>query len=199
MLKLMLVFLTSTAFANDFVYVENPSGSGSTDQECLRYDDGMVQCFTWGGTYRGVWFNTEDFLPGSSGFLLEYSELWFVFVGTTYDCYAEVWVGGSSGPVTLLDRTLLVPFERIATYEPPLDCGTDFWIILNTTLSSGGWPAAWSDGSPPAVDHSFYSDDFVTWEPWSNGSTWGDYCFMGGGEFILELGHMTWGEIKSVF
>ena len=35
------------------------------DADWLVYDNGSPNWLTWGGTYRGVWFNIEDFIPGA--------------------------------------------------------------------------------------------------------------------------------------
>jgi hypothetical protein len=160
----------------------------------LQYDDGTPMWVSWAGVYRGTWFNTEDFMPGAGGFLLEGSEIWSY---NATDCYIEVWNGGASGPVTLIDQTLTSGGG--AAYDPPLDCAENFWIIVNTTLSGGGWPAVTGDGSPPVVDHSFYSDDFLTWTPWSDGTTTGDFFIRAVGEYETVMDGMTWGALKSVF
>ena len=198
MLKLMMVFLASTAFAFDFMYVEDlPVGGGSVDLVYLQYDDGSIAWMTWGGMYRGVWWNVEDFQPGASGFILEYAEWWLYpeIPGDTTECYLEIWTGDSAGPVLLLDRTLSMWPPGCVNYDPPISCGTDFWAVLNTELSAGGWPGILGDGTTPAVNHSFYSDDFLTWEPW----VLGDYFIRCEGEFEMGLDGCTWGEIKAIF
>ena len=180
-----------TSFAGGITGIDPVPARDAT----LQYDDGTAQWLTWSGIYRGVWFNTGDFLPGSNGFLLEESVLW---ISDPVDCYVEVWNGGASGPAQLLDQTLVTGGSMSVVYSPPLDCDSDFWILMNTSIW-GGVPRIMGDASPPPVDHSFYSDDFLTWEPWSDGSTTGDYLIRGLGEFKVGLGSTTWGSIKSLF
>jgi hypothetical protein len=163
----------------------------------LQYDDGTVTWVTNSGAYRGVWFNTDDFLSGSQGFLLEESILWLY---NPADCYVEIWNGDYMAPTALLDRTLLPAGSGSITYSPPIDCDENFWIILNTTLSGGGWPAVLADGTGYTVAcHSFYSEDFFMWEPWSDQTVYGDFLIRASGEFETGLGTCTWGSIKAVF
>jgi len=39
-----------------------PVSGNPSEQNYLQYDDGTAQWLTWAGVYRGVWFNTEDFI-----------------------------------------------------------------------------------------------------------------------------------------
>lgn len=186
------------ASAGDIAVEQLVVVGGSTDTEYLQYDDGIPAWYAWGGVYRGVWFNTDDFLPSASGFLLDYSEFWVSGGGF----YAQVWNGGPSGPEELLDSQFVDPAEYtrgLVYYVPPLETKANFWIIENTEPSPGGWPMLMGDGTPPAVDHSFFSDDFFTWEPWSDGSTTGDYLIRAGGNFSTAIANSTWGGIKATF
>ena len=50
---------------------------------------------------------------------------------------------------------------------------------------------------PEASD--MYSDDFLTWTPWSDGTTTGDFFIRAVGEYETVMDGMTWGALKSVF
>ena len=202
MAKILLVLfvLPLAVFAN-MVRVDLPVGSGGFDVEVLQYDDGSAHWLTWGGTYRGVWFNTEDYLPGSTGFMLEAMEWWFFehasYPWDTADFYAEVWNGDENGPVELLDSQLVSAMHYAGAftyYDPPLECESNFWGLINTTLSAGGWPSVLGDNTPG--EHSFFSDDMIVWEPWGE---LGDYFIRAHGEFDLSLQTDSWGSIKALF
>jgi len=196
----ILLVLITFSFAES-IRVDPVHAESSTDSEYLQYDDGAINWLTWGGTYRGVWFNTDDFVPGMSGFLLDFSEYWMYHHSShpwdTSDFYAEVWNGGDVGPVELLDRTLVTAahFTGIIVYYPPLLAETDFWALENTELSSGGWPAIIGDSGSSGTAHSFLSDNFILWEPWGNS----DMFIRCGGEFPTALENSTWAGIKTVF
>jgi len=202
MCKLFLTLLVSItlSFAESIQLCPVHAGS-NTDSEYLQYDDGSANWLTWEGTYRGIWFNTDDFVPGMSGFLLDFSEYWMYhhsdYPWDTSNFYAEVWNGGDVAPVELLDRTLVIAshFTGIIVYYPQLIAETDFWVLENTVLSTGGWPAIVGDSGPSGSGHSFFSNDFVIWEPWSNS----DMFIRCGGEFPSSLENSTWGGIKAVF
>ncbi len=202
MAKILLVLfvLPLAVFAN-MVRVDLPVGSGGFDVEVLQYDDGSAHWLTWGGTYRGVWFNTEDYLPGSTGFMLEAMEWWFFehasYPWDTADFYAEVWNGDENGPVELLDSQLVSAMHYAGAftyYDPPLECESNFWGLINTTLSAGGWPSVLGDNTPG--EHSYFSDDMIVWEPWGE---LGDYFIRAHGEFDLSLQTDSWGSIKALF
>lgn len=170
-----------------------------SDTDCLQYDDGTPGWITWGGLYRGVWFNIDDFYPEAVGTLIHQSEFWFYhnasYPWDTSDVYLEVWDGNSTGPTTMLDRTLATATHLsavIVTYIPPLEAEGDFWLLVNTELSSGGWPSQLSDGTPGT--HSFFSS-FTGWEPWDMG----DYLIRAYVEVDLELSQTSWGSLKLVF
>lgn len=171
-------------------------------QEYLQYDDGTPEQVFWWGIGRGVWFNTDDFVPGMSGFLLDFTEYWFYhhssYPWDTCDFYAEVWNGDYITPSECLNSTLTTAVHFGPTfvyYDPPLDAESNFWAIENTCMSSGGWPSILGDDTPPTVNHSYYTDDFFVWEPWNNG----DYLIRCGGEFSSDLENYTWAGIKATF
>jgi hypothetical protein len=176
-------------------------GSLDPGRAVLQYDDGSPSWFIWGGTYRGVWFDLQDFSPGASGFLLEVSEYWMYhhssYAWDTSVFLAEVWSGGPGEPALLLDQNLAtaVHFAPIYVYHAGVDTPPDFWILENVSMSSGGWPSISGDASPPPVTHSFVSDDMQVWEP----SWMGDFLIRGSGDFETVLDAKTWGAIKAVF
>ncbi len=101
--------------------------------------------------------------------------------------------------MTQLDQTMITALHYApvyATYATPLATATaEFWVFANTEMSSGGWPSSLGDSSP--ADHSFFSDDFIIWEPWG----WGDF-FVAVEADINEssaLDRTTWGSLKATF
>ncbi len=173
------------------VQLESPLSIGGTD-ELIAYDDGSAYWLTWHGTYRGVWFNLDDFWPGSS-WQADNTEFWFYHLSTypwdTSSFYAEVYNGDVNGPVTQLDQTSVMAAHYtpvFASYSIPIECGDQFWVIVNTEMSSGGWPSILSDNTPQTNgDHSFYSYDFIEWIPWVPST--------------VGLGKTTWGAIKTFY
>jgi len=171
---------------------------GGYDAEVLQYDDGTAGWITWGGTYRGVWFNTQDFNPSSIGFALEQMEYWFYNSGWTTDqFYSEIWNGDDTGPVPpRLVQKIVVAIHYAPCYHifnPPLDVEQNFWGVVNTKRSTGGWPSILGDNTPE--EHSFFSDDMITWEPWELG----DYFIRAHGEFASSFDAGSWGSIKALF
>ena len=126
-----------------------------------------------GRSYRGVWFDVTDFDMDGYGFVAEYTEYWFYhhawYCWDTASFYAELWNGDANGPVEQLDQTSLVATHYApvhANYSPTIETEADFWALINTSMSSGGWPPVSADSTPQTPSHSFYSDDFILWEPW---------------------------------
>jgi hypothetical protein len=78
------------------------------------------------------------------------------------------------------------------TYSPHIYTEADFWGLVNTSMSSGGWPSTLCDIGPnfTGQPHSFYSEDFIIWEPWSPGAS----CSL-----LLTLEPDSWGGIKGLF
>jgi hypothetical protein len=178
----------------------NDGDSLDRGRALLQYDDGDPSWLTWGGTYRGVWFDLEDFSPGASGFLLEVTEYWMYHHPTypwdTSVFLADVWSGGSGGPAVLLDQNLATAVHYAPTYvyHAGVDTPPDFWVLENVSMSWGGWPSLSGDASPPLIDHSFVSDDMQAWEP-----AMSDWLIRGSGEFETALDALTWGAIKALF
>lgn len=200
----LLAALAAVSFASG-VELDRTLPVYGTD-DLLQYDDGSAYWLTWGGTYRGNWFDIDDFVPGGGpDWLADQSELWFYhhssYPWDTGSFYCEVYDGGVGAPATQLDQTSVTAVHYApcyANYSPALDCDVEFWIIINTEMSSGGWPSVLGDNTPQTTDHSFFSDDFVVWEPWViQGPTSNDYFIRSEGNLTLESG--TWGAIKGMY
>lgn len=190
----------------------DPPVSGAPTDDLLQYDDGIAAWLTWGGLYRGVLFDLADFYdPVPPGFAIESVEFWFYhhpsYPWDTGEFYAELWEGDESGPEVLLEQSLLQATHLSGVdwiLSPPDTVGQLFWIVLDFSLSSGGWPALLGDGTPSATgaSHSFYSDDRILWEPWIiGGDTACDYFIRVGGEPLDSslLESLTWGLVKGSF
>ena len=182
--------------------------------EWLSYNNGLEYWLCWEHQYRGVWFNLDDFIPGSSpGMELEQTEIWF-YHSTSYpwdtsETYIEFWNGNSTGPVDFLERETVTA----SSYGPVfLDHSPDwiavdvqFWIIQNTQLSSGGWPSLVADNSNQSCTHSMISPEMIVWIPFTpQGSFMQPEFFI---STIIEypwahgwdLRPLSWASLKSVF
>ena len=194
----ILAVLSLAAFAGQIV-IDLPVAEN--DADWLEYDDGTAAWLTWGGMYRGAWFNVEDFVPGATGASIEQSQFWFYhhssYPWDTSDVYLEIWNGDAMGPTAQLDQTMVTALHYTpvgATYATPLIAEANFWALANTEMSAGGWPAVLGDGT--AGVHSFFSDDFIVWEPWGD---MGDYFISVYADPIMALGNSTWGSVKATF
>ncbi len=195
---LLLFLIVSIVFCNQ-IAVDLPSVQGA-NSNWLDYSDGTPAWLTWGGMYRGVWFDLTDFFPGTSGCDIFQSEYWFYhhasYPWDTSDVYVEIWEGPVSNPATQLDQTMLTAIHYApvsATYTMPLFSDAEFWAIANTEMSAGGWPAILGDGTPGS--NSFFSDDFIIWELWAD---MGDY-FVAIEINDWQLDNTTWGSLKVTF
>ncbi len=159
----------------------------------LVYHDGTPMWLSYSGMYQGTWFDVEDFVPGSTDFLIDYVELWFYHSTEqpwdTSDVYIEIWTGDESGPVSQLDQTMVTALHNTPTYvnyDPPLEVGSDFCCIVNTELSAYGLPSLLVDGTPG--EHNLGGEDR------------GDYFISATGNTTEEaLEGLSWGELKTVF
>lgn len=202
---IVLAIFVAMAFTED-IRLDEPVECGGGD-DMLQYDDGSAYWLTWGGLYRGVWFDTEDFLPSSTGFECDYTQYWFYhhasYPWDTSDFYAELWNGESSAPITQLDQTLVTATHYSANncnYSTAIVTDADFWALVNSEMSTGGWPAILGDNSPNTADHSFFSDDFIIWEPWApTGSYTSDYFIRASGTLLVSLHSNSWGRIKGLY
>ena len=207
---LTLVLVAATSALAGQVRVDLPGGSGGgDDRSVLQYDNGTPSWLTWAGTYRGTWFNTQDFMPGSEGFELHQMEYWFYQSSNTdpWDTaqfYSEIWNGDDLGPVTLLTQGIVTAVHYspvFHTFSPYQEVAQNFWGIVNTEMSSGGWPSILADGVYKGLpDHSYFSDDFIVWEPWSGDPVYGDFFIRAHGTFIMgSLDPTTWGSVKALY
>lgn len=200
---LVLAMLATVAFAGN-LRLDRPLPVNGTD-DTYQYDDGTAYWLTWGGLYRGTWFSTGDF-GGGGGFSITQLQFWFYhhssYPWDTASFYAELWNGDAATPTTQLDQTSVTAVHyspAYANYSPAIDTEADMWGLINTEMSAGGWPAVLGDNTPHAVSHSFFSDDFIVWEPWViGGSTANDYFIRATGT-IGALDQNTWGAIKGLY
>jgi hypothetical protein len=190
----------AASLAGETIHLDSPLPVPVPSFEWLRYDDETACWLTWEGQYRGVWFDLEDFFgPGIWG--AGSNQFWFYqhesYPWDTSSFYAELYHGEASGPQTLLDQTSVTALHYSQSYvEYPyiIDCGNDFWVVVNTGMSDGGWPSLLGDGTPGYEFHSFSSDDAILWQSWG----YGDYVVRAYGE-MAGLATETWGGIKALY
>lgn len=200
-----IALLAAAAFAADNLRLDEPIYIGSSE-DVLQYDDGSSYWLTWGGLYRGTWFNTADFYGSQVGGTANEGEFWFYHYGSPYEWdtssfYAELYDGGVSGPETELAETSVTATHNSPVYVDYGGVMTDveFWNFINTEMSSGNWPSILGDNTPNSVDHSFFSDDMIVWEPWViQGPGANDYLSRMS-NWVPALEEETWGSIKSLF
>ena len=201
----VLAVIVAVGFASSY-RLETPVYCGGTD-DVLSYDDGTSHWLTWGGLYRGVWFDVTDFDPSGTGFECDYTEYWFFhhssYPWDTASFYAELWNGTSASPTALLDQTSMMATHNTAilcNYSPAIIAEGEFWALVNTSMSAGGWPAILGDNTPNTVSHSFFSDDFIIWEPWIiQGPMANDYLARASGTILSALESESWGAIKGLY
>jgi len=166
----------------------------------LSYDDGTACWLTWAGVCRGVWFDGTDFEPTSPGIECQNTQYWFYhhesYPWDTASFYGELWNGDWTGPVEQLDQTSKMAMHYMpvyCVYAPSIRPDVDFWVLVNTSMSSGGWPSTLCDDGPnfTGQNHSFFSDDFVIWEPWTSDAA--------GASPLMALEADSWGGIKGLF
>lgn len=183
------------------IVVDLPGGSGGTNDE-LTYVSGSPHWVTCSGMYRGTWFNTQDFMPGSTGYLMNHVEYWFYenssFPWDVDTFYSEVWNGYQTGPQVLLAQDVVTALHYAPCHHviiPDLLTEQHFWCLANTEMSDGGWPSILSDNSVPGdAGHSFYSNEFIIWQPWGD---YGEYFIMA--ERWVSIDATTWGALKTLF
>ena len=142
-LLFIMLFLSTTAAGQIQI---DPGQIERADGDWLAYDSGTAAWLLWDGTYRGVWFNLEDFVPGWPASHVGIAECWFYHISSSYpwdtsDFYCELWNGPSSGPVTQhtqVQSTALHYAPVFVDFNPDPFADADFWIVINTELSSGG-------------------------------------------------------------
>jgi hypothetical protein len=186
--------------------LESPVYCGSGDSQLYLYDDGTAYWLTWSGLWRGVWFTMDDFGASGNSLVCDYAQFWFYHHSYSWDTcafYAELWTNGSGMPETLLAYETVIATHYSAdysTFDPPIDAGNSFWVLVNSSPSSGGWPSSLGDGTPqPSTSHSFHSDDFEKWVPWVITGTYAnDFLIRAHGSF-LSIEESTWAGIKGLF
>ncbi len=166
----------------------------------LQYDDGTPGSVAWNGSYRGTWFDVEDFWPYGDDFELTQVEYWFYQSPNsdpwdTAQFYSEIWNGGQQGPQGLLAFGVLIALHYSPvyhTFSTALDVQQNFWAITNTTLSAGGWPSNLADGAPFSPPHSYVNtgSGFVPYD--------GDFFIRAHGG-VQALNGTTWGALKALF
>lgn len=203
--SLAVVFILAAFSAAGRVAVDLP---GRQRDDWLEYDNGTFNWLAWEGTYRGVWFNLQDFIPGGTCYDIGISQMWFYhdtsYPWDTSDFYMELWNGDTMGPMTRLDQTMVTAHHLTPVYtyyNPPIETEQNFWALANTEMSAGGCPSILVDDAQGSswggVAHSFYSDDFTAWEPWVIGDGPCNYFISVTDPLSLEA--TTWGSIKTVF
>lgn len=194
----LLILIAMVGINADAVSLSQSEGGGGGTDFVFQYDDGTASWLTWGGSYRGVWFNAGDFFTYAVGVDVGTLEFWF-FHHASYpwdvaSFYAELWNGTSSGPASELASVSVTAMHMTPVYaefDPPIPAEGEFWALANTELSQGGWPSVPADAS--GSGHSFYWSG-TAWEP-----AIGDYLFRVSGEAVLGLEETTWGSIKGLF
>jgi len=185
----------------------SPETSGfipSPGDTWLQYDNGSPAWLTWSGPYKGVWFNTEDFIPGSTGFQIDAVEAWFYHSSNnpwdTSEYMMEMRTGDLQGPSGILASetgTAVHYAPSYTEYEPAVAAGTNFWCMLNTEMSAGGWPSMLLDsGTPSFPPHSYFSDG-ITLVPFLIGDKFCNLFIRAGGMSALE--QWSWGSLKAIF
>lgn len=182
------------------VMLESPICIPERD-DVLSYDDGSAKWIVWSGTYKGVWFNLADF--GMSGNWDAHTlEFWFYHhVSYPWDVsafYGDIYNGGAAAPEYWLSSTSATATHFAPLYIPlpsPVSAEDEFWLVVETGFSAGGWPSSLLDDTPNAVDHSFYSYDFADWTPWQMG----DLLFRTYDYWFEGIDTSTWAEIKTLF
>ncbi len=207
---IVLALVTAFSFAADSYLVDNPVAGGSGTDDLLQYDDGTAKWLWSGISYFGTWFDVTDFIPSATGFACDYTEWWYYHhANAPWDTdmiVVELWSGDAIMPVTNLasdDITALHYAAVIVNYATPVDCGVDFWMIGNTTTySASGIPSQLYDEFPnwTGIPHSFYSQDWILWDPQMSGGT--DINAFNRAEGTIEtsaLDSESWGAIKGLF
>ncbi len=197
-MKIILLILVAAAAATaGSIRLDRPVSVPNTDAT-LSYDDGTAYWINWSGLYKGVWFHLADF--GINSWTTTQSELWFYhhsyYPWDTGSFYCELLSGDGLGPVTDIDQTSLTALHYApcyASYDSSIPLSSDFWIVANSELSSGGWPSLLGDGSPRTPPRSFTSSEFIVWTPWTNG----DFLVRSGWNVALDS--ETWGAIKTLY
>lgn len=186
----------------------SPEPIEQSDGNWLVYDDGTANWFTWDGTYRGVWFNLYDFVPGWTSCQISEAELWFYhhayYPWDTSEFTMELWNGDSNGPDVFLFDTTTTAFHYAPVnivISPGVIAESNFWCLQNAEFSSGGWPSILSDhGIPGTVYHSFFSDTLSgVWQPFDRVGPADFLVRIYADMLTVNLQRTSWGALKAVF
>ncbi len=165
----------------------------------MVYDDGTPAWLTWSGNYRAVWFDPCDFvMEPPINYYLTSIEMWFFhdsnYPWDTSSFSCEIWTGDILCPVSLFESQYCT-----AQHYSPVSYQTEnlfyvdycFWTVLDFTQSVGGWPSLICDATPSSsLSHSFVSDDFIIWEPWTVEQS---------SSYSLDFPTLSWGTLKTLF
>lgn len=175
------------------------------DADWLAYDDGTPFWVFAGITYRGVWFNVEDFTPGMDAASVLESEMWFYHHSNqpwdTSDAYIEIWNGDAMAPTDQLDQTMVTAVHYQPQYgdysAAPIVTEANFWCIGNFEMSSNGTPSSLADQDQGILsEHSFQSDDFIVWEL-NNKAV--NYMTRVYADLSGAFSNTTWASVKATF
>ncbi len=200
-MKLVLIF---AMFANVFCDAGSSAIAAVESGDRLQYDDGEPEWLALEGTWRGTWFRATDFCPEAQGFLLGGAEILLYTDPGDIDLFTlSVHSGGPAGPGDLMyDTTIVAQLmqEPVIVFPESLQTDTDFWLVLHSQSTEGATVPLLGDGTPNSTSHSFYSMDFIQWEPWVvEGPSANDYFIRATGSFLPDqpLEHRTWASVKS--
>ncbi len=165
----------------------------AADDVVLKYHGDEPDWHHEYGYVHGTWFHVQDFLPDATGFTVEWAELGLLFPTSMHSATmtVEIWNGDSDGPSEFLASKEIVIPETLFTFDSPVETAGDFWCLLNV---GGGPVAAYIVYDSTPQGHSFFSDDFLVWEEFTEGEF---FISVGGTDYSLET--TTWGGIKGTY
>ncbi|PIE51951.1 hypothetical protein CSA37_09240 [Candidatus Fermentibacteria bacterium] len=198
---LVMIVLAAAYLFADGSFEKPAYGESEDSLEWLSYCNGTPEWVIWEGTWRGTWFNLEDFYSGSTEGSVQQASLWFYHYSSypwdTSDITVELWSGDVSGPELLLDSRVMTASHMtpcFVTYDPQIEVPGNFWCLLCPEFSSGGWPSMITDNAQNEFPHSFTASG-----PLINGSGYCNYFIylLMGLNNSLEVN--SWGRLKTVF
>lgn len=169
----------------------------SPDRSVLQYDDGTA-AWTSASAVKGVWFSLSDFSPYATDFYCDQLEFWMFEPMASGWWESEIWTGGPEGPDSQLVATTTWGYSMqpaFAVFNPPIQCGVTFWVVMDCWPMGSGRPYALADGTPNLISHSYKSENWEVWEPFTHG----DFFFRAHGTLQLDLEESSWGAIKTLF
>ena len=201
------VFIAAAAFAEHAPIDLDPHNSNGA---WLYYDNGTPGWVIWDSTYRGVWFNIQDFIPGMNEGYIWQAEFWFYhstnYPWDTSDVYVELWNGDMNGPTAQIDQQVITAIHYTPLYVEYFgEAGhveQNFWVITNVEMSAGGWPSTVTDWAGSTVAHSFMSDDLIVWEPFEVNGLLSNFFIRADWASCPNYNafrNSTWGSLKATF